>query len=196
MSGSANSLTRAKDERELRDVIWILAVAEAYGAKDATRRLTEMQSLSRIEVIEGYFKENPEMKGYFDHHMTAGTCAKAAAELRAEREKMRLHLRQGQPQKAAPPAKTEPNWMAPFLSGPAAIPVAAALPEPPRAAPGAKPDATRAWSVWLTERGSDNPPTRREAEKWAADNGYSIDQGRGLHKSLERPLGRPKKSGK
>ncbi len=60
------SFGRAQDERNLMDEIWLLAVSEAYGAKDATRHLQEMTEQSRLDVIQAYFAANPELKRWVD----------------------------------------------------------------------------------------------------------------------------------
>jgi hypothetical protein len=62
MEGSRpdTSFSRAQDERQLMDEIRLLAGSEAYGAKDAARRLQEMTGQSRLQVIEAYFAANPE----------------------------------------------------------------------------------------------------------------------------------------
>lgn len=97
-----------------------------------------------------------------------------------------------------PPWLAEAAIVEPVRPAPAVRPAAAPPTEAARSVPAVKPtvkrDASRAWAAWLAERGPDNQPTRKEAEKWATDNGHSLDQGRKLHQSLELPLGRRKKS--
>jgi len=83
------SFGRAQDERELVDEIWYQALSEANGAKDAVRRLQEMQGQTRLEVIEAYFRANPEIKRWVDRNIEAGTCAAAVSELREKREQFR-----------------------------------------------------------------------------------------------------------
>jgi hypothetical protein len=91
MEGSQSdpSFGRAQDERQLMDEIWLLAGSEAYGAKDAARRLQEMTGQSRLQVIEAYFAANPEVKRWVDRNIEAGTCAAAVSELREKKERFR-----------------------------------------------------------------------------------------------------------
>jgi hypothetical protein len=81
------SFGRAQDERELMDEIWLLAVSEAYGAKDGARRMGEMAGRSRLDVIEMYFDENPEVKRWVDRNMKVGTCSAAVSELREKEQR-------------------------------------------------------------------------------------------------------------
>ena len=88
-SAPDTSFTRAQDERELLDKIWLLAVSEAYGAKDAARRMQEMTGQSRLEVVEAYFAANPEVRRWVDRNIEAGTCAAAVSELQEKMEGFR-----------------------------------------------------------------------------------------------------------
>ena len=114
MEGSRpdTSFSRAQDERQLMDEIWLLAGSEAYGAKDAVRRLQEMTGQSRLQVLEAYFAANPEMKRWVDRNIEAGTCASAVSELRERKERFR-ERRQDQIGKAASPRKRDPafEWL-------------------------------------------------------------------------------------
>ena len=83
------SFGRAQDERQLMDEIWLLAVSEAYGAKDGTRRLGEMAGQSRLQVIEAYFMANPEIKRWVDRNVESSTCAAAVSELQEKKEQLR-----------------------------------------------------------------------------------------------------------
>jgi hypothetical protein len=106
------SFGRAQDERELLDEIWFQAVSEAYGAKDAARRLQEMQGQTRLAVIESYFGANPEIKRWADRNIDAGTCAAAVSELREKREQFQ-QWKQEQRGKEAPPVPRDPafDWL-------------------------------------------------------------------------------------
>jgi len=70
------------------DEIWLVAVTEAYCAKDASRRLQEY-AVSREEVIDKYLVEQRELKRWVDRNIEAGTCAAAVLELRKRREEMK-----------------------------------------------------------------------------------------------------------
>ena len=90
---SDTSFSRAQDERQLMDEIWLLAGSEAYRAKDAARRLQEMTAQSRLRVMEAYFAANPEVKRWVDRNIEAGTCAAAVSELREKKEEWRQEQR-------------------------------------------------------------------------------------------------------
>lgn len=83
------SFNRAQDERELRHEIWLLAVQEAYIAKDGARRMREMQGKSELQLVEEYLTENPEIKRWVDRNIEAGTCEVAVAEMREKKERFR-----------------------------------------------------------------------------------------------------------
>jgi hypothetical protein len=53
------SFQRAQDERELRHEIWLLAVQEAYIAKDGARRMQEMQGKSELQLGRGLSSGKP-----------------------------------------------------------------------------------------------------------------------------------------
>jgi len=97
---SDTSFDRAQAERELMDEIWLQAGIEAYGAKDGARRLQEMMGQTRVQVIDSYFAENPEIKRWVERNIEAGTCNQAVTELREKREMLK-QLRQDQ--RGAPP---------------------------------------------------------------------------------------------
>jgi hypothetical protein len=80
-----DSFDRAKDERELMDEIRLQAGIDTYR----DHRTREIVGRSRLDVIEWYFAENPEFKRWVDRNIAAGTCADAAADLRAYREEFR-----------------------------------------------------------------------------------------------------------
>ena len=103
------SFGRAQAERELMDEIWFQAVSEAYGAKDATRRLQEMQRQTGVEVIEGYFSANPEIKRWVDRNIEAGTCVAAVSELREKREQFRK-WKEEQRERKVPPQPSDPSF--------------------------------------------------------------------------------------
>ena len=65
---------------------------EAYGAKDGARRLQGMTGQSRLQVVEAYLAENPEIKRWVDRNIEAGTCAAAVSELREEKQRLRQWL--------------------------------------------------------------------------------------------------------
>jgi hypothetical protein len=111
-SRSDTSFSRAQDERQLMDEIWLLAGSEAYSAKDAARRLQEMTGQSRLQVIEAYFAANPEVKRWVDRNIAAGTCAAAVSELRERKERFR-EWRQEEVGQAAPPPERDPafEWL-------------------------------------------------------------------------------------
>lgn len=115
---SDNSFSRAQDERELRDEIWQMAVREAYGAKDGERRLQKMVSTDRLQVIEAYFAEQPEIRDFVDRNIKAGTCADAVKELRAKRDHLRKSL-QDQRGKVDPPPLRDPamEWLRQAAAG-------------------------------------------------------------------------------
>lgn len=96
----------------MMDEIWLLAGSEAYGAKDAVRRLQETTGQSRLQVIESYFAANPEMKRWVDRNIEARTCATAVSELREEKERFR-EWRQKRGGKSAPPPERDPafEWL-------------------------------------------------------------------------------------
>jgi hypothetical protein len=83
------SFTRAQDERELRHEIWLLAVGEAYIAKDGVRRMQQMQGKSELQLVEDYLAEIPEIRRWLDRNIEAGTCAAAITELREKKERLR-----------------------------------------------------------------------------------------------------------
>jgi hypothetical protein len=111
------SFSRAQDERQLMDEIWLLAGSEAYGAKDGERRLQEMSVQSRIQVIDGYLAMNPEIKRWVDRNVEAGTCAAAVAELREKKERLR------QSRLAPPRPERDPafEWMRQLSRRPASL---------------------------------------------------------------------------
>jgi hypothetical protein len=82
------SFVRAQDERELRREIYLLAGIEAYGAKDAVRRLEELM-VPELQAVEKYLAENPEMRRWVERNIEAGTCANAVAELCKRKEEYR-----------------------------------------------------------------------------------------------------------
>jgi len=82
------SFGRAQDERELRDELYLQAGIEAYSANDGGRRLREL-ALSKLQAVEKFLAENPEMRRWFERNLDAGTCAAAVAELRKRREQFR-----------------------------------------------------------------------------------------------------------
>jgi hypothetical protein len=83
------SFVRAQDERELRYEIWLLAVQEAYVAKDGVRRMQEMQGKSELQLVEYYLAANPEIQRWVNRNIELGTCAAAVAELRDKKERFR-----------------------------------------------------------------------------------------------------------
>jgi hypothetical protein len=83
------SFCRAQDEHHLMDEIWLLASSEAYIAKDGARRLQKMTGQSRLQVIEDYFAENPEIKRWVAWNIEVGTCADAISELREKKARFR-----------------------------------------------------------------------------------------------------------
>lgn len=83
-----NSFKRVQDERALMDDIWQVAVSEAFGAKDASRRMQELSGLSRDQVIETYLATQPELRRWVIRNIDAGTCAIAIQQLRERRDEM------------------------------------------------------------------------------------------------------------
>jgi hypothetical protein len=90
LSEPAPDLTfaRAQDEWELRHEIYLLAGIEAYAAKDAARRLSELM-VPEVQAVEKYLAENPETRRWVERNIEAGTCAIAVAELRKRKEEFR-----------------------------------------------------------------------------------------------------------
>jgi len=86
LSAPDASFARAQDERELRREIWLLAVQEAYIAKDGARLMQAMQGKSELQLVEDYLRVNPELHRWVDRNIEFGTCAAAITELREKKE--------------------------------------------------------------------------------------------------------------
>lgn len=105
------SFGRAQDERELRDVLYLQALIEAYAANDGGRRIREL-TLPKLQAVEKYLAENPEMQRWAERNIQAGTCAAAVADLRKLREQFRrakLAERGGAPRLRTPNPEFE--WL-------------------------------------------------------------------------------------
>jgi hypothetical protein len=72
----------------------------------------EMQGRSALDVIEMYFRENPELKRWFERNIDSGTCGAAVAELREKKERLR-QSREEQRHTLAPPVEPDPafEWL-------------------------------------------------------------------------------------
>jgi hypothetical protein len=84
------SFERAKDERELMDTIYTLALSEAVRGN----RMAALVDLPRSKMIERYLAENPEFERWANRNIEAGTCRAAAAELRQKVEEFRQWRRE------------------------------------------------------------------------------------------------------
>jgi hypothetical protein len=117
---SDTAFSRAQDERELMDEIWLLAGSEAYSAKDGARRMGELVGRSRLDVIETYFAANPEVRRWVDRNIEAGTCGAAVSELREKKQ----HFKQWQQERRGmpPPRAHDPafKWLNQAARGTAA----------------------------------------------------------------------------
>ena len=84
-----------------------------------------VEGRSHAEVLQWYFKENPEMRDYVDFHIDAGTCAMAVTELLVARqnlgkarEEQRIALEEQRRAQTQPtPPRHPDHWAAPLLSG-------------------------------------------------------------------------------
>jgi hypothetical protein len=94
------------------DEICLLAISEAYGAKDAARGMQEMQGQSQLQVVEAYFTANPEIKRWVDRNIEASACAAAVAEMREKKEHLRRSRQEGN-SKAVWPRDRDPalEWL-------------------------------------------------------------------------------------
>jgi hypothetical protein len=114
------SFGRAQDERELRDELYLQAGIEAYAANDGGRRLREL-TLPKLQAVEKYLAENPEMQRWFERNIQAGTCAAAVAELRKRREE----FRQAKLAERGPVSRRSPNpefdWLRQAARGKSAV---------------------------------------------------------------------------
>lgn len=133
MSASKGSLAAIQAENGLWHELWLVALDEAQNAKDAKRRMDEIAGLTESQVVDVYFSYRPKMKSWAEGHIAAGTCEEAIQELRAyfkEMKKARAAQRAEQAKLArmrpeeicAPPREDAPDWMKPFMLGPAQIP--------------------------------------------------------------------------
>jgi hypothetical protein len=133
MSAPKGSLAALRAENGLWHELWLVALDEAYNAKDAKRRMDEIAGLAENQVVDVYFSYHPKMKSWAEGHIAAGTCEEAIQELRAnskETKKARAAQRADQVKLAtmraeeicAPPRDDAPAWMRPFMLGPAQFP--------------------------------------------------------------------------
>ncbi len=90
-----NSLAAIQAENALFDELYQDALRDAYGAKDALRRMEEIAGLPQRDVVEVYFRYHPEMKRWAEAHIAAATCEQAMRELQADlAEKRKLRAAQ------------------------------------------------------------------------------------------------------
>jgi hypothetical protein len=121
-----NSLRALQAENGLQHQLWLVALDEAYAAKDADRRLNELIGLPEHAVVEVYFEYHPEMKRWANDHISTGTYKVAIYELRVELVHVGAKRRAQRRVHDGPrPTPVAPNptldWMKPFQSGPAKI---------------------------------------------------------------------------
>ncbi len=144
---SAKTLAQVQAQNGLWDELWQVAVDEAYNANDAVRRMAEIAGRCKRDVVEAYFNYHPEMRDWAAEQVATGTCESAIHELRAmlkRTRELRAEQRAARAQVRVycePPPDDAPDWMKPFMLGPARVEFAA-----PEAAEG-KPsqDAVNAW---------------------------------------------------
>jgi hypothetical protein len=133
MSAPKGSLAALRAENGLRHELWLVALDEAYTAKDAKRRMDEISGLTESQVIDVYFSYHPKMKSWAEGHIAAGTCEEAIQELRANLKETKnaraaqradqVKLAEMRPEEiCAPPRDDAPDWMRPFMLGPAQFP--------------------------------------------------------------------------
>jgi hypothetical protein len=58
----AGSIAALQAENGLWAELWLIALSDAYSAKDSRRRLREIDSLSHREAAKVWFRYNPGMK--------------------------------------------------------------------------------------------------------------------------------------
>jgi hypothetical protein len=132
------SLAALQAENGFRDGLFRAALDEAYTAKDASRRMGEIQGLARDQIVERYLDEHPALRRWAEQHIAAGTCEKALAELEATltetrrrrleaKEELRLQLRTT----SNPAVPVVGDWMDEFMSGPAQWPTTQTAPPLP-----------------------------------------------------------------
>ncbi len=181
-SKDAGSFERVRDERELTDEIWLLAVDAAYQ-----RNLMHLvQGLSRSDVLAWYFGEYPEMRRFVDRHIEAGTCDAAVAELRIESEKFRQwRIDQMGPIHSSPRSE----WMKPFRMEPKEIPTRAKIELTASQKPKQTNLAVRKWMEDRVSNWPDNKTPPSEQEDWEAvrrhfESGLTRDEFRIVRKDL------------
>jgi hypothetical protein len=173
--------------------LWLIAVDEAYNAKDSLRRFSEINGRLGRDVVEVYFTYHPEMREWAEDHVKAGTCEAAIIELQetlkavraqrsADRQRVQEHTQRGLP---TAPIDDQDDWMARFESGPAIWPTYRPRPSVIEEAPVARPAVVmtpirpkgtdQALQTWVRERVGawpDDQVAPTEAADWAAAKEY------------------------
>jgi hypothetical protein len=132
MSAPKGSLAALLAENGLWHELWLVALDEAYNAKDAKRRMDEIAGLAENQVVDVYFSYYPKMKRWADDHVASGTCEQAIQELRASLKEMRkaraaqraeqAKLWRMRPEEMCAPVQGGLDWMRPFMLGPVQFP--------------------------------------------------------------------------
>ena len=81
-------LRRVQEEEALRDQIWQLALAEAYGNNNQAW-FQKMAGCTKPEIIGDYLQRHPSMARFLESHVATGTCGDALGALEAERVRRR-----------------------------------------------------------------------------------------------------------
>lgn len=127
-----NSLRALQARNGLWQLLWQVALDEAYTAKDSRRRMAELAGLPSDEVVNVYFGHHPELRQWAEDHIAAGTCEQAITDLQDElkatqerraRDRDRAdRIAQMTPQELCEPPPTDaPDWMKPFMLGPVSV---------------------------------------------------------------------------
>lgn len=132
-----NSLEALQAKNGLWHQLWIVAIDEAYTAKDAARRMSEMLGLAESDIVAVYFTYHPEMKRWAEDHIRNETCDVAIAELQtALRDTRARRTAAMSPQREAPKASAKESAVRPGVATkhddpdvPRVIPPASADPE-------------------------------------------------------------------
>ncbi|SFK82372.1 hypothetical protein [Methylocapsa palsarum] len=121
-----DGLTLLDLKRGLEDEIWFWAFAEAYAKG-------QMQSdNSRERIINGYYKQYPDMKAYVDDHVSNRTCLFAIRETRKRKQDRKQAMDAQRMAASSPrPIYAELKWMAPLKAKPIAIESNFGRPLPP-----------------------------------------------------------------
>jgi hypothetical protein len=111
------TLRRAQDEDALEHQIWLLALSEAYGARNLGW-MRAMTGRSRPEIVADYYKRHPAMERFSKRHIEAGTCADAVRALREESERRKAGAEadaaaSGRPR---PPQEAVTTWICDYYA--------------------------------------------------------------------------------